>query len=301
MHVMIVLTIIFLGALYLFLDEAAKPAGPTGADLAESLYIKAISLGENSTEYTYAYTEYSNGYPEDFYIMRESKNSLIKIMSPLSTKKVYYLENDTILCMELLEENETCQSVKNNSITKSYINGMKTRLFSKGKIALAASDARYRIDNSFQSFSNELKTKTLISNDECVEITHTIDYSNATFEDMQRFSIVPGSPMYFDISTCIDNQTGEIYENKFKYMFNGREQSYVFKLISSDFDNAPTIIAPSNLTNKAVDKAILESGYRIDLINCYLQSGSEQEKCIMQIYAKKAEQGRIAVLSQLSH
>jgi hypothetical protein len=280
MHIMIALTIIFLGALYFFLDEASKPSGPTGAEIAESLHMKATALGENSTQYTYGYTEYSNGYPEDYFIMSDSNNSLIKIISPLSTKKVYLLENDTILCIELLEHNVTCQSVKNNSITEKYIEGLKTRLFSKGKIALAKSDARYRIDHNFQNFSDEIKTKTLPNNDECVEISYQIDYSNASFEEMQRFNIVPGSPMHFDITACIDNQTGEIYENKFEYIFNGKEQTYFFKLISSDFDNAPTISPPTNLSNETVDLAILESGYRIDLINCYLKSGSEQEKCI---------------------
>ena len=280
MHAMIVLTFVFLGALFLVLDEMSRPAGPTGAQIAQSLYMKAIALGENSTQYEYAYSEASNGYPEEYLLMSDGQKAYVKVVSPVSTKKIYLLENDTILCIRLLDQNESCESVENSTITQSYISGIEARLFSKGKIALARSDAQYRIDNGFQNFSDDITARTLQGGEECIEVKHAIDYSNASMQEMSRFGLVSGSPMRFDITTCIDNQTGEMYENRFGYMFSGKKQSHSFRLISSDFSSSQKIIAPAEVAGGAVDSLILESSYRLSLINCYLQPGSEQERCI---------------------
>jgi hypothetical protein len=279
MHIVLALTIIFLGAVYFFLEESAKPDGPLPEEIAEQLYMSAISLGENSTTYVYSYTEYSDGYPENFTLKEDGSVSLIEIVNAISKKKVYFSDNDTILCIEY-KNNETCSSVKNESITANYVASLKGRFFSDAKISQARSDAKYRIEHDLQTFDPSLKTKIYQSGDSCTQISYVIDYTNATFEEMSRFGIVLGGPSHFETTTCIENQTGEIFESFFNYTFLGKLRTNRFVLISSDFDSAPLIIVPTNLSSGAVDVLLDENNYKTQLVSCYLKSSSEQEKCI---------------------
>jgi len=279
MHIVIALTLIFLGAVYFFLEESAKPPGPLPEEIAEQLHLSAISLGENSTGYAYSYTEYSDGYPENFTLKSDGSTSLVEIVNPLSKKMIYFTSNGTILCVDFSGK-EACSSLANDTITTNYIASMKARLFSKSKISDARSDTMYRIEHELQTYLPSVKTRILQSGDQCSQIGYVIDYTNATLEELSRFGMVPGSPSHFEATACIENLTGEVFESYFNYTFSGSLRTNRFVLISSDFDSSPLIIVPSNLTDGAVDLLISENGYRMQLVGCYLKSASEQEKCI---------------------
>jgi hypothetical protein len=278
MQIVIVLTIIFLGAVYFFLEEAGK-SGPLPEDIAKGLYMNAISLGENSTSYTYSYAEYANGYPENYTLKSDGNVSVVEIVNALSKKKVYFTDNDTIMCVDF-QKNETCSSVTGDSITSNYVASLKGRLFSNAKITQAREDAEYRLEHELQTFIPSIKTKIFQNGDQCTQIQYIIDYSNATLEEMSRFGIVPGSPSHFETTSCIENKSGEIFESFFNYTFAGSLRTNRFELISSDFNSSPKIIVPSNLTTGAVDLLLSENNYRMQLVSCYLKTSSAQEKCI---------------------
>lgn len=279
MHVVIVLTVIFLVGLHLFLEAQSRPSGPTGDELAKELLMDAVSLGENASSYSYSYIEYSDGFPDEFTLTSDGKTSSVEVIGPLSKKKAYFLENDTILCITF-QGNESCSSVKNESVTSGYMSSLKSRLFSKGKIEKARSDLKYRTEHNMQVFSPSLKKKVYQIGDECIEISYIIDYANATLSEMQRFNVLPGSPTHFEAAACIGNQTGELYESQFNYTFMDKLHTSQFKLKDSDFDSKVSIIAPANLTGNAVETLIVENSYKNQLVQCFQKTGSEQNKCI---------------------
>jgi len=279
LHFVIALLAVFAVGLYYFFStqEAAPAAG--GADLAQELFMKAASLGESANGYVYAYAEYSDGFPENYTLAYDGKLASVKVESPLSLKEVRFLGNDTVFCITF-NSNETCASVENESAAKSYVASMRSRLFDYAAISAAKADTAYRLNRSLQAFSPSLRTKLLQNGKECISISYTIDYRNATLQELNRFGIGSGSPSVFDVSECIDNATGEIYEYRLDYTYQGKRHYVSRSLIRSDFAARPAIAPPQGISGGALDIAFSENAYKGELLKCYQQSGSEQEKCI---------------------
>jgi len=283
-HFVIALGVLFIALLVIYPVPGPAPGEPQPTQdttkAAEGLYMKALSFGERAGGYVYSYTEYSDGFPENYTITYDGQNASVEIVSALSDKLAYFLENDTILCVAMAG-NETCASVKGENTTAGYLASLRSRLFSDGAISAARLDAEYRINRSLQVFSPAIAANALPGGKECSGINYTIDYSGATLAELNRFGIGTGSPSLFHVSECIDNQTGQIYEYDYDYMFQGRRHTYGFSLIKSDFKSLPEISAPADISGDVLDPAYQESAYRSGLAKCYQnQDGDDKDKCV---------------------
>lgn len=278
MHIVVALTIIFLGALYLFLEESAKPPGPTPEEIGKELLLKSIAFGQNSSTYRYSYFEYSDGFPERYTLISEGKASSIDVESPISKKTIYDLEDETIMCISF-QGNQSCSSIKNETLTASYLASMRSRLFDQERAKKEASDTEYRIENNMQMLAPSIKNKD-VNGKRCTEIRYVIDYSNATYGDMQRFNIFPGSPVHFEAITCIENRTGEMFESNFNYTFQGKLHTSRFELVETELDSDSRVRAPANISGNAIGLLIIENSYKNELLKCYQKPGSEKDRCI---------------------
>ncbi len=277
--IMVGITLLFFVGLILFLDEVNKPSVPPNEIIAANLFMRALEVGENATSYIYSFVEYSDGFPETYTLASDGKISSVTVTNVLSTKKIFFLENDTIACVKM-DMQEACSSIKNESITERFASSLKGRLFDNSVIEAAKQDNKYRIEKGLQVFGPEITPRILDHGDECLQISYHIDYSNATMDELGRFGIVPGSPSRFDVTECILNNTGEVLESRFNYSFQGVPHDSRFNLVSSDFSSGTNILVPKNLSEGAVELLLLDSGKKKEIMNCYLLSGSDQDKCI---------------------
>jgi len=269
--------IIIFAALF-FIGSGAPPKQEDKTQIAKQLFMKAVSLGENTSSYQYSYMETNDGFPENYTLSSDGVNSAVAIDSPLSNKKIYFMQNDTILCITYLK-NQSCSSVADVNETKRYVSYMKNRLFDKDRISAAMLDNEYKINHSIMVFSPTMIEKQLLGGKACTEISFAIDYSNITLQEMSRFGIAQGSPTYFEGKECINNETGVIYEYNFNYTFPGKVHEFGFLLNGIDFIYK-TPVTPPELAGDAVSAMYDESSYKRDLMACYLKAGEEKEKCI---------------------
>lgn len=284
--------VIALGALFIALLVVYPMPGPAQGQpqpaqnasqdtkAAEGVYLKALSFGEHATGYVYSYTEYSDGFPENYTISYDGQNASVEIVSALSEKSAYFLGNDTVLCVAM-GGNGTCASVRGENTTAAYMASLRARLFSDDAIIAARLNAEYRINRSLQVFSPLIRTTRLPGGAECAGINYTIDYSGATLAELNRFGVGTGSPSLFHVGECIDNRTGQIYEYDYDYMLQGKRHTYGFSLVKSDFSTVPVIGAPADLSGDVLDPAYQESAYRGALVRCYQnQNGDDKDKCV---------------------
>ena len=270
------LIIVFV-ALFL-IGSGAPPKQEDKAQTAKELFLKAVTLGENASSYLYSYGEINDGFPENYTLSSDGVNSAVAIDSPLSNKIVYFLQNDTILCITYLK-NQSCASVADVNETTRYVSSMKMRLFDNDRIRAAMLDNEYKINHSMMTFSPAMIEKQFQGGKTCTEIGFAIDYSNITIQEMSRFGIAQGSPTYFEGKECINNETGVIYEYSFNYTFQKKVHESGFLLNGIDF-SYKTPVTPPELAGDAISTMYDEGSYKRDLMACYLKSNEDKEKCI---------------------
>jgi hypothetical protein len=283
-YAVIALAIVFVALLAADRLAAPGPAAPDYAAQASGLYMQGASFGENATAYTYAYTEYSNGFAENYTLSSDGKSASVEVLSALSDKKLYFLPNDTILCVRF-SGTEGCSSVKNESAAKSYVARMRGRLLNGTEMEAMKADAEYMMNRSIIRFSPFVRAGALAGGAECSEIEYTIDYRNMTLQDMTRFGVTSATPQVFQFRSCVGND-GAIERLYYNYTYQGKLYIIQQELIGADLRAAPAIAAPQNLSGNALDLAFSENTYRQELFNkCYLgqADGEGRGACIQKI------------------
>jgi len=275
-YIVSALLILFVGLLLVSSWPAPKPEDKSLE--AAAIFLKAVSLGENASGYLYEYSEFNDGFPENYTLTFDGVNSAVEVTSPLSKKKVYFMQNDTVLCVTF-QGIETCSSVIALNETKRYEASMKARLFDNSRIKITIDESGYKMNRSMQTFSPVIRTKILPGGKECSEISFVMDYSNITLAEMSRFGISQGSPTHFETTECINNETGVIFEYRFNYTLYGKTHESRFVLGDVDFTYKNEIIPPE-LNGSALEKIYEENAYKVALMKCYQKSTEEKEKCI---------------------
>jgi hypothetical protein len=203
---------------------------------------------------------------------------MIEVTNPLSAKKVYFLGNDTILCIKYGGK-DACSSVHEVDRVENYINSLEAEFFSASLIDRNILDMSYLIAYDYVDVEAETESRTF-DNHSCSEVTYNIDYTNISLSEAARFGIGSNSPSLFLLSMCVDNKTGYRIRQTMNYSHQGATHTYSAQLLSFQPD-AVNITLPQNISEGAVDLLFKERTQQTKLAKCFTgKQGSAREKCV---------------------
>ena len=280
----LLIAIAVLVGLALYFTLAVEVTEPPVIDTAEveTLLMKGVEFGKGEDNYVYSYSKISDGYKTTYLLTKNENESMVEVQNPLSTKRIYFLSNDTILCIRYPME-ETCSSVEGDSKLENYLNSLNAEFLDDSRIEKNRMDINYLLTWGYISLDPEVKNRT-IGNKDCAGIEYTLDFSDISLSEAARFGISSTSPRLFMRTMCINNDTGSIYEETLDYTFEGIVHTYKFQLLSFKPDSAGAITPPENLSEGAVDILLQERKQQIKLAECFTaKEGEERERCIATI------------------
>ncbi|MBU0591787.1 hypothetical protein KKG55_02830 [Candidatus Micrarchaeota archaeon] len=271
-------------AIYFTWGNYTRPVADNTTDLDEvnSILMKGVEFGTGFANYTYSYKEVSDGYETRYMLVKNGNGSMVEVKNPLSTKKIYFLENETIFCIKYSAE-EKCSSVRTDTRMNNYLNSIQVKFFSDDQITKNSNNVNYLIGHGYLLLQPTIEEKT-VDGSPCKQIEYTLDYNNISLAEAARFGIGSNSPKLFAMTMCVDDNTGHLYQSTLTYEFEGRVHASTSELISLQTDGTYTIIAPENMTNDAVDSFYAEREQHQKMAACYTtKSGNELDICIQKI------------------
>ncbi len=272
--------VLVLAAVFLTLNaqppEVPEPEPDVSA--TRELFLKAVSIGKGQDNYYYAYTEAFNDFDSTYRLLRKYDESMLEIETVFSTKQIYFLENDTILCVDYMGYSE-CSSVRDETELESYLDGLEGLFFDDWMIDQTVADTEYFELYGFIRFSPEIETMKL-NGRECLGITYNFDFTNMSVYEASKFGIGPATPRQFLYEMCVVNETGEIIRKHITYSQAGVLHENTFNLIESEWDTSRTFEPPENLTDGALDLLVEENSKQNILSECYAEEGDERDRCI---------------------
>lgn len=240
---------------------------------AVDLLLKGLSFGKGIANYNYSYLEISNDYELTYKIEVKDDIKSITVQNPISNKTVFFLSNDTILCIDY--DVSVCSTVKNLSELKNYIESLEVKIINDDRIDNDKSSMAYMIANNLAIIDPET-----IEKGDCTEVKYLLNFSNISLDQAAKFRISSTSPKIFKWSMCIDNLTGQIKEKSFSYEYQGINNTYQYKLINFN-TKIDSIIVPQNLTTGAIVTLSKEREQSVKIATCFAEKqGKEREKCI---------------------
>lgn len=277
--VMVVVVLLMLLALYFVAtQEVPKSEEPADPSEAMELLLKGLSFGAGYEEYVYSYTEVSDGYKTEYVLTKNGNESMVEVRNPLSSKKAYYLNNDTVLCVEYPPGEESCSSVKYSETLENYMNSLHVKLLNDAYIQRGIRDMEYLFAGGYVKLSPEITERA-----GCSEISYRLDYSNASMADAGRFGIQTTSPKVFDFRMCIDNETGYMHERSFNWTHEGEGHYKTLTMVSFSSHSSP-ITGPEELDGNAMARLEKEREQYVRLVDCYVSmEGEERNRCIATI------------------
>jgi hypothetical protein len=281
----LLLVAVLLIALALYLTLSAPVVKPvasipnaTSASGAEELLLKGLSLGNGQLEYAYAYYVVSDGYNTSYVLTKNGNDSLVVVQDPLSTKEVYFLNNDTILCMTY-EGAESCASVQNETFMANYLESLRVLFFNGVVIQTNQDNLVYLINNSYAQL-NPVTSTSSVNGHPCTEITYVLNYTNISVADAARFYVSANTPKVFNWSMCVDNSTGYPWEKSFNYTYDGMLQTYAVYLVSYNTTSSKISI-PTNLSGDVITPLLAEMDQQVQMADCYTtKQGDALDQCL---------------------
>lgn len=276
--IVVVVLLLLLAVYFVATQETPEAEEPEDSSGAMELLLKGLGFGQGHGEYVYSYTEVSDDYKTEYIFTKNGNESLVEVRNPLSSKKAYYLSNDTILCVEYPPGKESCSSVKYNEMLRNYMNSLQVKLPNDDSIEQGKRDMEYLLAQGYVKLDPEITEKT-----GCSEITYRLDYSNASLADAGRFGIQSNSPKVFDFRMCINNDTGYMHEMSFNWTYEGEGHYKTITLVSFSSYSSP-ITAPEELDGNAMGRLENEREQYVKLVDCYVSmEGEDRNRCIATI------------------
>jgi len=320
-------------AIYLALSGASKPEAvvptPNAPDTkaAELILGKGIAFGSGLKDYSYSYSEASDGYKVSYILTKFGNESEARILNPLSTKDIYFMDNETILCIQY-GTSQACSSVGARDDMKNYLDSIRADYFNDSNIMKFQSQMAFLLNKGYLTIDPKINDRT-VNGRSCKEISYVIDFNNATVSDAAVFGVGASSPKVFRWKMCVDNSSGNVLEKSFSYELNGAPHTYDYSLGELKMGGINMISAPGNLSassDDAVAILINEKQQQIVLANCFttmggdaldkcvadmaLQmqrtdlcayAGARQDRCLVSIVPLKKDEGICALVSDLSY
>ncbi len=238
------------------------------------LLFKGLEFGKGVSEYQYSYSETSDGYVMLYTLTKKGDRGLVELRTPLSNKKLYFLENDTILCIDYLGE-EVCSTVKGLAELENYVESLRVKLLDDALIEKNNVDMQFLLANRFVKLDPEIIEKA-----ECSQISYVLDFTDISLREAVRFGIGSNTPKIFNWTMCINNNTGYVHEKAFSYIYEEMLHTYSYKLESFQ-TTAPEIEPPADITTGAIAKLRNEREQSVKLTACFTdKQGAERNKCV---------------------
>jgi hypothetical protein len=267
-------------AIYLVFTTIPAPAAkPPDTTAAESILQKAVLFGKGLETYSYSFSETSNGYTTTYTLLKNGDEKEATIKNPLSTKNIYYLKNDTILCISYAGQ-DACSSVAGNAQMANYLSSISFKYFNDTIISRNEMDTGYLLKKGYIMLDPAVTKKTFGIHG-CDAIGYVLDMTNISVDDAARFGVGSTTPRIFDWRMCVDNQTGYLYDRSFNYTYNGISYLSEFRLLSFNPGASAVISPPENLTGDAVALLFTEREQQVKLASCVTdKKGDERDKCV---------------------
>ena len=281
-HKLLIATgILVVVALYIVmtLPEAEVEVTPDNSE-AEALLLRSAGFGKGLGDYAYSYGEVSDGYTTSYALANSGDARMAEIGNPLSAKKVYLLENDTIFCISYpTGEADVCSSVKGDSEMENYVSFVQSKFYSDTNIEKAKSSIAYLIEQGYLSVMAGIEDST-VEGTPCRRIQYTIDYSNLSLDEAARFGISSNSPRIFMLSACINNDTGMVRESTLEYMDNNGVMHSRVMTVASLSVSVPEVSAPE-VNGDAVEVLRNEREQQVKLVACHTDmEDAERDDCV---------------------
>lgn len=247
----------------------------------KDLYIKSFQIVKGRPTYYFNYNEKINDYNSTNTIAKYPNGDYVEIKSIISDKKIYLFDNETIMCIRILDDNESCLDVDKEA---PYVKSLSNLIFDDRSTDKTIRDLEFLIYNkSVVQFSNKVVNKT-INGKSCNSIDYVLNYSVLSISEAPRFNIGPDSPKFFSSNVCITNEGLTLYK-KFDYDYLGNSMSNEFYLIEqSEKDRSKAFLDKPDITkNVTIDDLIIqEAALRKGLRDCYSKSTTlGKNSCIM--------------------
>ncbi|NYZ74067.1 hypothetical protein H0O00_02910 [Candidatus Micrarchaeota archaeon] len=263
----------------LYVVATMAPQQPEQADTSkeQALLLKSAGFGKGLGDYTYSYSETTNGYKTTYSLVNAGDSGIVEIGNPLSTKRIYLLPNDTILCIKYPIE-ESCSSIQQNTEMQNYISFARSKLFNDTNIAKAETDMQILLNRGYLHLDGGMED-VVVGTTTCRQVTYTIDYSNATVDDAARYGIGAASPKVYRITRCIEPESGLAYQTTMTY--NDKINNTRTTRVVSFKESAASITPPANLSGDAVEVFRKERADWLELALCYTDiQGDDRDKCL---------------------
>ncbi len=279
--VVLFVALVLVGTAVYFIMSAEAPAvepdvnetDSAALKLVEGLLFKGLEFGKGETEYVYSFTETSNDYQVSYVLTKKGNISMLDVENPLSSKEVYFLENDTLLCVNYTDY--VCSSVGKVADVENYLEALEVKFFDDSRIDKDMASMRLLLDKKYVTLDSEI-----VKGSECDTLKYRLDFSGLTLQEAALFGISSDSPKIFDFEMCVNNETGHLHTKKFNYSWQGQEHSTETKLVSFT-QTAPDIVVPENVSTGAVAELRKEREQSIKLARCFTENeGEEREKCV---------------------
>ncbi len=283
-HKLLLLAVLLVAvALYVMATAAPQQPEQANASEAQALLLKSVGFGKGLGDYTYAYSETTNGYRNAYTIVKAGDSAFVEIGNPLSTKKIYLLPNDTILCIKYPIE-ESCASVQQNAEMQNYINSIRSKLFNDTNIAKNEAGLQRLLDRGYLRLDAAVED-TAVGTTACRQVSYTTDYSNITVDDAAIYGIGADSPKIYKVTRCIEPESGLAYQITLAYS-DKVNNSLTTKVLSFK-KSAAAIAPPANLSGDAVKAFRAEREKWLELTACYTdKEGDDRDKCLAGIALK---------------
>ena len=201
------------------------PAQPQEDENAHAMELikRAVDVGKGQDEYYYSFREVSDDYTIDYVLFQKDGEKMISIDNPFAYKEVYFLKNDTILCEDFAGV-EICSSVKNNTDAYfvSYLESLKSRFFNDEAIEEENEMLDYFYEKGYLIIQPETIDRT-VDGKTCEEVRYTLDYTNISLSEANRFRLPTSGPDVFDFTICVNNKTELAYTKHFEYYYEGEK------------------------------------------------------------------------------
>jgi len=280
-HKLLLVTAILVAvAIYIVLTSGPVAAPQGDSSEAEMLLARSAGFGRDLADYSYAYSENSDGFRVSYTLVSSNGSRLMTVENPLSLKKVYMLPNDTIFCIRY-NGNESCASVKGNAEMSNYVAFAASKFFNETTILRSKESMEALISKGYLKAGPEIENAS-VGTFECGRVSYTIDYSNATVNDAAMFGIGAQSPKIYSLTRCIDRDTWFPYETTLSYNDSGVLHTKTSRALSFR-EEAGAIEAPG-LSGSPIAEFSSEREKQMKLATCYTgMQGSEREACVAEV------------------
>lgn len=253
---------------------------------AEMLFFKSLTVGNGSENYLYEYEEETvKGFVVKTTLIKQGPTRFAEITTPISKKTVYFLPDDTLMCVEIGEE-KACDSFMNETAVQKYLNSVSSLFIDDAKISNEIKIMKTLSEKGALTFSDEV-IDAEVDGRACKEISFLLNYSVLSLTDLAALGI-KGTPFEIYGSYCVDPESGERYTKRYNYTYLGKAAGITFKLLNAEWNATKEISIPTVFDNNTLSLIYTENELEQEVLECLDKSDkSKMEHCIRTLALEK--------------